>query len=375
MLEWGDMKKLAILCNASSSSITARAELIEELHKHNVQPYCGRIMDKEVHPYFSEETAICLPIIANRSNLNPIVEIRSMISVKNAIKNNQIDSVIVYGVKNHAAMAVGAKLGGAKRILCVVNGSGNLFRMTGVKGFVARLMAFPMLYFAYKCCCAVCFQNNDDRELFVKKHLVKDEEKCFVTGGSGVNLELYQATPLPKENRFLFLSRITPSKGITEYIKAAQIVKEKHPDAIFDIVGPLDASVEASCGALLQSALDAGIVNYHGATDDVPGWMAKCRFFVYPSYYPEGVPRCAIQAIASGRPIITCDTPGCKETVIDGVNGFMIPSKDENALSEKMIWMIEHPEAVAEMAVASRKLAEQKFNVEEINRQLISRLK
>jgi len=247
--------------------------------------------------------------------------------------------------------------------------------MTGVKGFVARLMAFPMLYFAYKCCCAVCFQNNDDRELFVKKHLVKDEEKCFVTGGSGVNLELYQATPLPKENRFLFLSRITPSKGITEYIKAAQIVKEKYPDATFDIVGPLDASVEASCGALLQSALDAGIVNYHGATNDVPFWMSTCRFFVYPSYYPEGVPRCAIQAIASGRPIITCDTPGCKETVIDGVNGFMIPSKDENALSEKMIWMIEHPEAVTEMAVASRKLAEQKFDVEEINRQLISRLK
>lgn len=369
------MEKVAILGNALSSQMTDRVELINELQNKKIQPYCGAVQDSEIHPFFSQETAIYLPIVANRNNINPVIELRSLKSVKEAIKQNDIETVIVYGVKNHAAMAIGAKLGGAKRVLCVVNGSGNLFRMTGVKGFVARLMAFPMLYFAYKCCCAVCFQNNDDRELFVKKHLVKDEEKCFVTGGSGVNLELYQATPLPKENRFLFLSRITPSKGITEYIKAAQIVKEKHPDAIFDIVGPLDASVEASCGALLQSALDAGIVNYHGATNDVPFWMSTCRFFMYPSYYPEGVPRCAIQAIASGRPIITCDTPGCKETVIDGVNGFMIPSKDENALSEKMIWMIEHPEAVTEMAVASRKLAEQKFDVEEINRQLISRLK
>lgn len=369
------MRKVAILCNAYSSDSTARPELINALHELRAEIYCGRVFDGKINEYFTEGNATYLPIIASRNNTNPFVELRSMYSIKKAIQSNDIDAAIVYGVKNHAAMAIGAKLGGAKRILCVVNGSGNLFRMGGLKGFIARLMAFPMLYFAYKCCCAVCFQNEDDKNLFVQKRLVKNDGKCFVTGGSGVNLDLYRATPLPKENRFLFLSRITPSKGITEYIKAAQIVKEKHPDAIFDIVGPLDASVEASCGALLQSALDARIVNYHGATNDVPFWMSTCRFFVYPSYYPEGVPRCAIQAIASGRPIITCDTPGCKETVDDGVNGFMIPSKDENALSEKMIWMIEHPEAVAEMAVASRKLAEQKFNVEEINRQLISRLK
>lgn len=369
------MEKVVILCNGVSSQPTDRIELVAELQKQGIQAFCGRVLDGTVHEYFSEKTAVCLPIIASRNNTNPLVELKSMRSVKRAVKENKIDSAIVYGVKNHAAMAIGAKQGGAKNILCVVNGSGNLFRVGGFKGWVLRRISFPMLRMAYKRSKAICFQNSDDMELFLEKRLIKNTDKCFVTGGSGANLDVFAKRDLPEEKRFLFLSRITPTKGITEYIKAAKIVKEKYPEAIFDIVGPLDARVEASGDSLLQTEINAGTVNYHGATKDVPSWMEKCRFFVYPSYYPEGVPRCAIQAIATGRPIITCQTPGCKETVRDGVNGFAIPQRDVDALAEKMIWMIENPEKVKEMAEASRALAEEKFDVFKINQELINRLK
>jgi len=369
------MKKVVILSNSSTSQITARVELVNKLRSYSIQPYCGLVYDGKINEYFSEETAICLPIIASRNNTNPFVELRSMSSIKNVVKENAIDSAIVYGVKNHAAMAIGAKLGGAKQILCIVNGSGNLFRIGGFKGWLLRFMSFPMLRLAYKCSCAVCFQNSDDRTLFIKKHLIKDDEKSFITGGSGVNLDVFVKQELPQSNRFLFLARITPSKGITEYIKAAEIVKKRYPEATFDIVGQLDGAVEKSNGDMLQNAINMGIVNYHGATNDVPSWMAKCRFFVYPSYYPEGVPRCAIQAIASGRPIITCSTPGCKETVQDGINGFIVPPKDIEALAKKMIWMIENPEQVVDMANASRKLAENKFDVNTINQELINKIK
>lgn len=368
------MKKNIILCNGFTSHVSSRPELINLLRSKGVQVFFGCIYDGSVNEYFSEKTAICLPIIASRNNTNPFVELRSMNSVKKAVKANGIDSAIVYGVKNHAAMAIGARLGGAKQILCVVNGSGNLFRIKGFKGWLLRLISFPMLWLAYKCSCAICFQNRDDKELFIKKHIVKDDKKCFVTGGSGVNLNVFKKQELSPDNRFLFLSRITPTKGIFEYIKAAEIVKKKYPDAAFDIVGPMDKAVENTNGSLLQDAIDKGIIQYHGATNDVPSWMAKCRFFVYPSYYPEGVPRCAIQAIASGRPIITCDTPGCKETAKDGVNGFVIPPKNVEVLSEKMIWMIENPEAVSKMADASRELAEIKFDVDKINQELIIRM-
>lgn len=368
------MKKVAILCNVSATQKTDRPELVEQLHSAGLQPCFGRVFDGPVNSYYSADTALCFPILANRSNTNPLVELRSLRSVKKAVKANGVDAAIVYGVKNHAAMAIGARLGGARRVLCVVNGSGNLFRVGGFKGRLLRAVSFPMLRIAYRCSCAVCFQNADDRALFVQKRLVKDTDKCFVTGGSGVNLSHFPQQALPSENRFLFLSRITPSKGIAEYLRAAEAVKRRYPDAVFDIVGPLDTAVETANDGALQKAVEAGTVNYHGATDDVPAWLATCRFFVYPSYYPEGVPRCAIQAIATGRPIITCRTPGCKETVQDGVNGFMIEPKNSDALAEKMIWMIEHPEAIDGMAQASRALAEAKFDVYRINRELIHRI-
>lgn len=368
------MKKVAILCNGTSKGSTDRLELVEKLHEHGIQPYCGKVLVDEINEYFSEETAILLPIIASRDNTNPLVELKSMASVRKGIKREKIDGAIIYGVKNHAAMAIGAKLGGAKKILCVVNGSGNLFRVKGLKGRILRLISFPMLWLAYKFCIAICFQNEDDKALFIKKHLVKDNGKLFVTGGSGVNLETFSQKEMPKENRFLFLSRITPSKGIAEYIKAAEIVKKKYPDAIFDIVGPLDGKVESLEDNLLQKATEKGIVAYHGATKDVPSWMEKCRFFVYPSYYPEGVPRCAMQAISSGRPIITCNTQGCKETAVDGVNGFVIEPKNVEVLAEKMIWMIENPTEVEKMAIESRRLAENKFDVNKINQELIDKM-
>lgn len=369
------MKKIAVLCNICSSAPTARSELLNSLHEQGNEVYCGRVFDGAVNEYFTEGIATYMPIVATRNNTNPFVELRSLRSVKKAIKENDIDSVIVYGVKNHAAMAIGAKLGGAKKILCVVNGSGNLFRRKGFKGFVLRCISFPMLRIAYHYSFAVAFQNADDMMLFRKKHLIKDTEKCFVTNGSGVNLSVFFRSDLPSENRFLYLSRITSSKGMTEYIKAAEIVKKQYPDVFFDIVGPIDTCVEEFDDGLLEQAIDKQIVCYHGATDDVPGWMKKCRFFAYPSYYPEGVPRSAIQAIASGRPIITCNTSGCKETVQDGVNGFLIPPKDEKILAEKMIWMLEHPEAVERMAIASRKIAEEKFDVYKINQEMINKLK
>ena len=368
------MKKVAILCNGTSKTSTDRMELVEKLHENGIQPYCGKVIVDEVNEYFSEETAILLPILASRDNTNPLVELKSMASIKKAIKKENIDGAIIYGIKNHAAMAIGAKMGGAKKILCVVNGSGNLFRVKGIKGTILRLISFLMLWVAYKFCTAICFQNEDDKALFIKKHLVKDNDKLFVTGGSGVNLDIFNVTELPEENRFLFLSRITPSKGIAEYIKAAEIVKKKYPDVVFDIVGPLDSKVENLEDNLLQKATDKGVVAYHGATTDVPLWIAKCRFFVYPSYYPEGVPRCAMQAIACGRPLITCNTQGCKETAVDGLNGFVIEPKNVEILAEKMIWMIEHPEEIEKMAVESRKLAEKKFDVNKINQQLIDKM-
>ncbi len=366
---------IAVMCNWSSDKPADRPELISTLSSMGHRLFEYGIQGEFLHPSYGECGADFVPIEANRNNTNPFRELSSLWNVKKMIKKHSIEAAVIYGVKNHSAMAIGAKLGGAKKILCVVNGSGNLFRISGLKGKVIRSIALPMLKIAYSMSDHICFQNRDDRELFLKMKLVKNADKAFVTNGSGIRMEDYPAEPLPAGNVFLFLARITPTKGILEYLEAARIVKREYPDAEFHVVGPLDSAVEGNqVIQILESSVSDGIVVYHGPTDSVQKWMRECRFFVYPSYYPEGVPRCGIQAIATGRPIITCDTPGCRETVVDSKNGFAVPPMDPVALADKMLGLIREPKMVEEMASYSAQFAREKFNVYDVNARLIEKL-
>ena len=363
--------KTAILCNGLSERKTDRAELVQQLRAISHSVYIGGRMGDYIDSYYSDDTAEFLPLDASRANTNPIIELAAIRNNQKILEKASVDNVIIYGVKNHPSMAIAASLAGVSKILCVVNGSGNLFRIGGMKGRLLRFMSFPMLRIAYSKSVAVCFQNEDDRELFLKEKLISRKTNTFITGGSGVNLSLFPQSPMPAESRFLFLSRIAPMKGLGEYIRAAKIIKEKYPDAQFDIVGPFYGQISEEVIQELKESEKSGIVKYHGATSDVSGWMTKCRFFIYPSYYPEGVPRCALQALSTGRPIITCNTPGCKETVVDGYNGFLVEPRNVEALAAKMEEFIDHPETVEQMGKNSRQLAEEKFDVEKINETLI----
>lgn len=370
--------RAAIVCNIPCESMAggpeSREELISLLNQNGYEVLIGGVFTADTQRQGVNDLSDCFPIQTDRDRISPLSELRTLFSTARQIRKNRIDTVIVYGIKNHSSMAVGAALGGAKRILCVVNGKGNLFRVNGLKGTVLRLLSFPMLQLAYRLAHAVCFQNEDDRALFLEKRLVRDPQKAFVTNGSGVNLTRFSPAPLPREERFLYLARITPTKGIREFLEAAAIVKRKVPGAVFDIVGPMDAAVEGTIDNLVQKACENGVVSYHGPTDNVPLWLSRCRYFVYPSYYPEGVPRCAIQAAACGRPVLTCNTPGCRETVVNGVTGFAVEPESPELLAEKMIWMTEHPEEVSLMAKRSRELAERKFDVNEVNAQILKHL-
>lgn len=365
----------AIMGNNKGEGKSGRAELIETIRAAGGKAFVFGMAGGHVSDWYDENTtAKFVGVKASRNNVNPLKEISSIFSIRKKIKENAIDTAVIYGIKNHAAMTIGAKLGGCKRVMCVVNGSGNLFRLKGLKGKLVQCMAFPMLRVAYRLSNHICFQNADDKQLLIQKRILEDSDKVFLTGGSGVNLDDFRKQTLIAEDKFLFLARITPTKGIKEYIQAARLVKAIHPRASFDIVGPLDGAVEGTDNLGLDAAVKEGVVTYHGATNDVPAWMGQCRYFVYPSYYPEGVPRCAIQAIATGRPIITCATPGCKETVKDGVNGFLVAPRDPAMLAEKMMWMIAHPAEVEKMAEESRRYAEEKFDVNAINRCILDKM-
>lgn len=184
-------------------------------------------------------------------------------------------------------------------------------------------------------------------------------------------MKRFQKTKLPKENVFLMVSRMMKTKGTKEYFQAAKMVKEKYPDTKFLYVGSTENTGAFIKMDEVQEYIDNGIVEYLGETEDVPSMIMQSSVFVLPSYYREGVPRTLLEALAMGRPIITTDNVGCRETVNQEKNGFLIPVKDAKALADKMLYMIENREELESMAEESYKYCYEKFNVDIINEKML----
>ena len=356
----------AMLCNGKSSNRISRVEICDAIVSEGGTFYNAGVYDGTLDACYEAERVEFLPIVASRSNTNPFKELKSIKSVKEQVKKHNIDSVLIYGIKNHPAMAIGAAKGGAKRIVCVVNGTGNLFFMKGIKAKLVKFMSKVMLRKAYKKCHKVVFQNEDDAALMLKMKLVKPEQ-VVNTNGSGVNLDRYAKTPVPKNNSFAMISRLTRNKGTLDYIEAARIVKEKYPDAKFTLAGRIEFQKDDPGIAEIHKAHEEGIIDYIGMTNNVKGVLDECMCLVHPSYYREGVPRSVLEAMATGRPIITCNTPGNKKTV-NGKNGFLVNPKSPTELADRMIYMIEHQDDAVAMGDESRKYANEAFNIYDINK-------
>lgn len=219
----------------------------------------------------------------------------------------------------------------------------------------------------------VIFLNPDDPIDLLKSHhiVVKNVE---ILGGIGLNLKDYPYRPVNFESRirFLFIARLIREKGIFDFVEAAKLVKKIYPNVIFTVLGGID---EHAHGAMTKFQLDelvqSNIIEYPGQVNNVSEWIANSHVFVLPSYYREGVPRSTQEAMAVGRAIITTDVPGCRETVIDGKNGFIVPKWNPQALAAKMIYFIENPEQIQVMGEESYKIAQEKFDARKVNERLL----
>jgi glycosyltransferase involved in cell wall biosynthesis len=215
----------------------------------------------------------------------------------------------------------------------------------------------------------VIFQNPDNRQVFIDLGIVP-KEKTVVINGSGVDVTYFDIKPLPDSPRFLLIARLLGDKGIREYVKAAKLVKQKYKSAVFQLVGPGDPSPDGISIEELERLNESNAVEYLGATKDVRPFIENCSVFVLPSYH-EGLPRTVLEAMATGRPILTTDVPGCRETVINGENGWLVEKGNVEQLAEKITWFIENQREWQRMANASRVMAEGKFDVHAVNAELI----
>ncbi len=305
-----------------------------------------------------------------KDNVGIIGDLKYCKMLCDVIKKENPDKIFSYTIKPVIYGSIAGGLCSVKEIYPMMTGLGRVYGTDGIKSKILRLITGTLYKIAFRYCKKVIFQNWDDMELFVKlKYLPK--AKCEKIDGSGVNMERFTFSELPEEKTFLMISRIIKEKGVFEFCEAAEIVKEKHPDARFVILGGYDSSIGAVGPEELKPYTDKGIIEIPGEVKDVAPILAGCYSFVLPTYYREGIPRTILEAMACGKPILTTDWVGTREAVDNGVNGYLVPIKDGKTLAEKMLDLIDNPEMAQEMGRQSHRICTEKFEVGIINEKML----
>ena len=355
-------KKIVISSNTSWSVFNFRLQLIRHLScEHEVivlspdDGYVEKLRNAGID-------VRCIPMAS--SSVNPIQDLKTLFHYYRLVKSLRPDYYLGFTAKPNIYGGLVASLLGVK----VINNIAGLGRV-----FSSRSILRLVMMFLYRVGLSnshhVFFQNKDDYSLFLRLKLAVPE-RASVLPGSGVNLQRFVpagSNITTSGNNapftFLFSSRLLLEKGVNEYIAAARLVRKKHPIVRFQVLGKYDCTSAEISSRDLDSAVQDGVIEYLGVTDDVVSVLNSVQCFVLPSYYREGVPRSLLEAGSCGLPLITTDSVGCRETVIDGVNGFLVEARCVDSLSCAMIKMIEmQPDDRVSMGMASRKFIEQNFD-------------
>ncbi len=307
----------------------------------------------------------------NKTGTSIVGDLKYLFKLFKLFKSEKPDVTLGYTVKPVAYGAIAAKLAGVKNINSMVTGGGYTFTAKTTKAKILGFVVRTLYKIGFACADKVIFQNPDDLDEFCQRKLVR-KEKCSVVNGSGVNMVHFMPEPPPETITFFMLSRLLKSKGVAEYLEAAKIVKAKYPETRFCLLGKYETAMQdALSKEYVEEFINDGIIERFEETSDVRPFYANCSVYVLPSYR-EGTPRTVLEAMAMGKPIITTDTNGCRETVKDGVNGFLVPVGDSEKLSLSMIKFIENKDLIKTMGEESLVYAAEKFEVNKVNIQMLN---
>lgn len=309
----------------------------------------------------------------NKNGVNPLADLKYKSALQKLFKKEKPDVVLGYTSKPVIYGSMAAKAAGVPHVAAMVTGAGYAFTAKTPKAKVIKAIMSALYKRAFRCADVAIFQNTDDRDEFILEKLVK-ADKCRIVNGSGVNMDRFAEAPYPDKITFFMLSRVMFSKGIREYLQACELIKAKYPDVRCMLLGACEGIQDSLSQEQLQPYIDRGIIEHFGETDRVADYYRQCSVYVLPSYR-EGTPRTVLEAMAMGRAIITTDAPGCKETVIDGETGFLVPIRDGTAVAEKMEQFIKKPERISQMGSKSLAYCREKFDVEQVNLTMCQYLK
>jgi len=309
-----------------------------------------------------------------RTGLNPIEDLRTVSAMVSVLKDIRPDVILSYTIKPVIYGSIAAFLARVPHRHAMITGLGSTLMGEGFKMRCVAIASKALYRLALARNEGVFFQNPDDRAFFEQNRLVPHACKVTPINGTGVDLAHYAQAPLPSGPlTFLLVARLTREKGVLEFVEAARQLKAQYPDLRFQLLGGYDTNPSAISEAQVEAWSQEGIIEYLGTVRDVRPFLAKAQVMVLPSY-GEGTPRSVLEAMAVGRAVVTTLVPGCKETVIDGQTGFLVPARDPAALAGAMLRFQTDPDLARRLGEAGRTYAEDKYDVNKVNRVILGAL-
>lgn len=372
--------KFLMICSYLPSALNFRGKLLEAIQAkgYEIHVFAPDLTD------FADELNQLLQlgykiheIPMQRTGTNPIKDLNTLMEMYRLIRQIQPDVVLSYTIKPVIYGTLAAWLAKVPKRFTLITGLGYAFQnVESGKCSLFQKMVYGLYGYALKHADKVFFQNPDDLKLFQDMHLLETSKPTVVVNGSGVNVQNFDVMPLPLNDQgivkasFLLIARLLGDKGVREYAEAACIIKAKYPETEFHLVGWIDDNPSAISQAELDTWVSEKTVNYWGKLNDVRPAIAASSVYVLPSYR-EGTPRTVLEAMAMGRAVITTDAPGCRETVSNGVNGYLVGVKSVDDLVQNMQYFIEDPKLITYMGQRSREIALNKYDVHQVNKHMM----
>ena len=356
--------RILILANNDVGLYKFRKELIGELLKKNTVyislPYGGFVDDLCNMGCEFIDTPI------ERRGINPFKDAKILIAYFRMVKKYMPDLVITYTIKPNVYGGMICRLLKVPYAMNIT-GLGTAFEKDGI----LKTLVIKMYCIACKKAKIVFFENEENKQFFIKEHIV-NEERTHKLNGAGVNLDEYQVMEYPTEQKihFLFMGRIMKEKGIEELFEAMRRLIDDGIDCCLDVLGESEENYKE----LIMQYENEGWLHYYGYQKDVKPFIKQCHFFVLPSWH-EGMANTNLESAASGRPVITSRIPGCMETVDDGVSGYLVERRNIKNLYKVLKKFCLLSEERKEMGLAGRKHMEENFDKRKVVEETILYLK
>lgn len=311
----------------------------------------------------------------DRAGLNVVADLADLIALTRLLRRLSLDASFAYFIKPAIYGSLAARLAGVPRRLAMIEGAGYVFAddaPLSLRRRVLRGLVTHLYRVALRSAERVFFLNRDDVDLFVAARMASPAQLVELPG-IGVDLAHFASSPPPDgPPLFLLVARMLAHKGVREFVEAARRVRAQHPQARFVLLGSPDANPASVPEAELRAWHEQGVVEWQPFVADVRPWLAAASVLVLPSWYREGVPRSIQEAMAAGRAVITTDTPGCRDTVLPGETGFLVPPRDGEALVAALMRFVENAGLAARMGAAARQRAEARYDVHVINARILA---